>query len=180
MGSAELHDCSPCNNLRILRRLSSRELQPPAGFFHHRWGAGGNGGSTTIPAHGRGGSGRSFGGRGHTPDRGDPSSRSGRRDYRGGCLGIHEGGTLRRAGCGGGYNDSGGRHSGGHRGSQLRPLARAGGCAGGGVREAPSPKPGGGPSSPPPGQGPAGLEEAEVGFRQEWEKLEAERLWLFD
>jgi hypothetical protein len=68
-------------------------MWPPAGFFHHCWGSSRIVDSTTIPAHGHGGSGRSSEGRSGSPDGGDSTSRGERRGCRGGRFGIHDGGA---------------------------------------------------------------------------------------
>jgi hypothetical protein len=138
-------------NLRVLRRISGREVWPPADSFHLRWGAGGNIVSTTIPAHIGGGPNRSLGGRSRTLGGGDPSSHGSWRVSRDGRIGSHSGGPLYRAGRRGGCSDGGGNRSRGRRGSQLRPPVCTGGRAGGGVWEAPPPEPGEGPSPPPLG-----------------------------
>jgi hypothetical protein len=82
---------SPCHNLRTLRQIAGGEVRPPAGFFHHRWGAGSIVGSTTVAAHGRGGLSRSLGGRSRTQEGADPASRDGWRVSRGDRIGRHGG-----------------------------------------------------------------------------------------
>jgi hypothetical protein len=84
------------------------------------------------------------------------TSSGGGAGHHGSSAGRHGGGLSSRGSNRGGCGSSRGSSAGGRGGRQHRHTTRARGGAEGGVREAPSSEPSGGPSPPPPGQGPAG------------------------